>query len=43
MNDFNDFDKEEKVNISEFNDFDFKRNKLSVNMPSKSVVTIELN
>lgn len=42
MNDLNDFGKPEKVNIKDFNDFQLSDGKLKVDLPSKSVVTIEL-
>ena len=43
MNDYNDFGKPEKVDIKDFKDFSLKNNILKINMPSKSVVTIELD
>ena len=42
MNDYNDFGKPEKVNIQDFSDFNLKNNILTLNLPSKSVLTIEL-
>jgi alpha-N-arabinofuranosidase len=42
MNDFNDFDKTEKVNIQKFSSFSLKNNILKVDLPAKSVVTIAL-
>jgi len=41
-NDYNDFGQQEKVNIQKFSSFSIKNNILKVNLPSKSVVTIEL-
>ena len=42
MNDYNDFGKPEKVNIRDFSNFHLQNNILILNLPSKSVVTIEL-
>lgn len=42
MNDYNDFGKEEKVNIQDFDDFNVSGNIVKVNLPSKSVVTLTL-
>jgi alpha-N-arabinofuranosidase len=41
-NDYNDFGKPEKVDIQKFSSFSIKNNILKVDLPSKSVVTIEL-
>jgi alpha-N-arabinofuranosidase len=41
-NDYNDFGQHEKVNIQKFSSFSLQNNILKVNMPAKSVVTIEL-
>jgi alpha-N-arabinofuranosidase len=41
-NDYNDFGQPEKVNIKKFSSFSIKNNMLMVNLPAKSVVTIEL-
>jgi alpha-N-arabinofuranosidase len=41
-NDYNDFGQPEKVNIQKFSSFSIKNNILKVDLPSKSVVTIEL-
>ena len=43
MNAYNDFGKSEEVTLKKFNDFKLKKNQLSINLPSKSVVTIELD
>ena len=43
MNDYNDFGKPEKVDIKDFKDFSLQNNVLKINLPSKSVVTIELD
>ena len=42
MNDYNDFGKPEKVDIKNFSDFHLQNNILILNLPSKSVVTVEL-
>lgn len=42
MNAYNDFGKEEEVNITEFKDFKSKGNTININMPSKSVVCLKL-
>ena len=42
MNDYNDFGKPEKVNIKSFSNFKLENKKLTVTLPSKSVVTINL-
>ena len=42
MNSLNDFNQPEKVTIKEFDDFKIKGNNLIINMPSKSLVMIEL-
>ena len=42
MNDYNDFGKQEKVDIKNFSDFHLQNNILILNLPSKSVVTVEL-
>ena len=42
MNEYNDFDKPEKVNIKTFSDFSLKDKILTVSLPSKSVVTLEI-
>ena len=41
-NDYNDFGKPEKVNIQKFSSFSVQNNILKVDLPAKSVVTIEL-
>ena len=41
-NDYNDFGQPEKVNIQKFSSFSIQDNILKVDLPSKSVVTIEL-
>jgi alpha-N-arabinofuranosidase len=41
-NDYNDFGQAEKVNIQKFSKFSVKNNILTVDLPAKSVVTIEL-
>ncbi len=41
-NDYNDFGQPEKVNIQKFSSFSIQNNILKVDLPSKSVVTIEL-
>ena len=41
-NDYNDFGQPEKVNIKKFSSFSLDKNVLKVDLPSKSVVTIEL-
>jgi len=41
-NDYNDFGQPEKVNIQKFSSFNVQNNVLKVNLPAKSVVTIEL-
>ena len=41
-NDYNDFGQTEKVNIQKFSSFTFQNNILKINLPAKSVVTIEL-
>jgi alpha-N-arabinofuranosidase len=41
-NDYNDFGQPEKVNIQKFTSFSIQNNILKVDLPSKSVVTIEL-
>ncbi len=43
MNDYNDFGKEEKVNIKSFEDFESSKNSLIINLPAKSVVTLEID
>ena len=43
MNDFNSFEKPETVKPAVFNNFRMKDGRLTVNMPSKSVVVIEIN
>ncbi len=42
MNDFNDFGKEEKVNIDSFSGFEYNGSNLKVILPAKSVVTLEI-
>ncbi|MBK8947156.1 MAG: alpha-N-arabinofuranosidase [Ignavibacteriae bacterium] len=42
MNDYNDFGQAEKVNIKSFSNFKLADNKLIVNLPAKSVVTINI-
>jgi alpha-N-arabinofuranosidase len=42
VNDYNDFGQPEKVNIQKFSSFSIKNNILKVDLPAKSVVTIEL-
>ncbi len=43
MNAYNDFGKPEKVNIQPFSDFKWNKDDLTVSLPSKSVVTLEIN
>lgn len=43
MNSYNDFGKPEQVNIQAFKDFKIKDNSIVINLPSKSVVTLELS
>ncbi|MFZ0455667.1 MAG: alpha-L-arabinofuranosidase C-terminal domain-containing protein [Ignavibacteriaceae bacterium] len=42
MNDYNEFGKPEKVDVKDFSNFHLQNNILILNLPSKSVVTIEL-
>lgn len=42
MNDYNDFGKPEKVNIQPFSAYKLKKNSLKIILPSKSVVTMEM-
>lgn len=42
INSFNDFGKTEQINIKSFNDIKIKGNILSINLPAKSIVMIEL-
>ncbi len=42
MNDYNDFGKDEKVNIKSFSGFKLSENKLKVKLPAKSIVTINV-
>jgi alpha-N-arabinofuranosidase len=42
ISDYNDFGKEELVNIKEFKDLDMKGNEVKVNLPPKSVILITL-
>ena len=42
MNSYNDFEKEEEVNISEFKGIKKEGNSIKVNIPSKSVILISL-
>ena len=41
-NDYNDFGQSERVNIKKFSSFSVKNNILKVDLPAKSVATIEL-
>lgn len=43
MNDYNDFGKPEKVNSQSFSGYRLKNNLLKISLPSKSVVTLEIN
>ena len=43
MNDYNDFGKPEKVNIKSFSGYKLDKNLLKVSLPSKSVVTLEID
>ena len=43
MNDYNDFGKAEKVNIKSFSDFKLKNKCVKISLPSKSVVTLEID
>jgi alpha-N-arabinofuranosidase len=43
MNDYNDFGVPEKVNIKSFSGYKLDKNFLKVSLPSKSVVTLEIN
>lgn len=42
MNDFNDFGTNEKVNLKSFHKFELNENQIKINVPSKSVITLEL-
>ena len=42
MNDFNDFGEEEKVNIKAFTGFKLSENSVKLNLPAKSVVTLNI-
>lgn len=42
MNDYNDFGKPEQVNIKSFSGYKLEKNLLKVSLPSKSVVTLEI-
>jgi len=42
MNSFNDFGKPEEVKLQKFTDCKIAENTLSVNLPAKSVVMVEL-
>lgn len=42
MNDYNDFGKPEKINIKSFSGYKLDKNLLKVSLPSKSVVTLEI-
>ena len=42
-NDYNDFGQPEKVNIQKFSSYSINNDILKINLPAKSVVTIELN
>ncbi len=42
MNAYNDFGKEEEVNIKNFNDFKFSDNNIKVKLPSKSVILLTI-
>ena len=43
MNDYNDFGVPEKVNIKSFSGYKLDKNFLKISLPSKSVVTLEIN
>jgi alpha-N-arabinofuranosidase len=43
MNDYNDFGKSEKVNSKPFSEFALDKNLLKLSLPSKSVVTLEID
>jgi len=43
MNDYNDFGKPEKVNSKSFSGYTLDKNLLKVSLPSKSVVTLEID
>lgn len=43
INSYNDFEKEEEISLLLFNDVKITENKVLVNIPSKSVVMVELN
>lgn len=42
MNAYNDFGQPEQVNIRKFSDYKLKKERLSISLPAKSVVTIEI-
>ncbi len=42
MNDYNDFEKKEKVNMQKFQDYEIKGKVLQVNLPSKSIVLLTM-
>jgi alpha-N-arabinofuranosidase len=42
LQDFNSFDKPETVGVKDFKDFKLQNGKISVNLPSKSVVLLEI-
>lgn len=42
MNDYNDFGQPEKVNIKSFSEYQLENNTLKISLPSKSVVTLEI-
>ena len=42
MNDFNDFGQAEKVSLRKFADFKVQKNEITVTMPSKSIVMLEI-
>jgi alpha-N-arabinofuranosidase len=42
MNDYNDFENDEKVYITKFNDYSLINNSLTAKVPSKSVITFEI-
>ncbi|MBN1301337.1 MAG: alpha-N-arabinofuranosidase [Melioribacteraceae bacterium] len=42
MNDYNDFGKDEKVNVKSFSNYKLNGSSLEINLPSKSVVTLKI-
>ena len=42
MNAYNDFNKPERVNIKDYGDVKVKNNRMTINLPPKSIVLVEL-